>query len=137
MSKHVPGLIKRPKAGGGFEWHIDKRIKDYGRLCESTGTDDAEEAARYLAKRIDEIRNAKTLGPASEIVQAGGDEQTSLTWLERAPFIQMLDDRDASVAYPAHLGGTGSVVQRAERTSERYRRFRSEHRFFGTRSYAD
>jgi hypothetical protein len=62
MSKYVSGLIKRPKTGGGFGWHIDKRIKDYGRLCESTGTDDAEEAARYLAKRIDEIRNPKTFG---------------------------------------------------------------------------
>jgi integrase len=28
------------------------------------------------------------------------DEQTSLTWLERAPFIQMLEDREARVAYP-------------------------------------
>jgi hypothetical protein len=26
MSKRVPGLIRRPKAGGGFEWHIDKCI---------------------------------------------------------------------------------------------------------------
>src|SRR2546423_10250391 len=23
MSKRVPGLIRRPKADGGFEWHID------------------------------------------------------------------------------------------------------------------
>src|SRR5579864_6723573 len=194
MSKHVPGLIKRPKAGGGFEWHIDKRIKDYGRLCESTGTDDAEEAARYLAKRIEEIRNAKTFGvrprrlfrqaatkyledfshkpgisraatalkdmdefigdkcideihnetfkpyirarrnPAETDIDRRAtrsrtrrkrlkigtinrnlgvvrrilrlcerlwrDEQTGLTWLERAPFIQMLEDREARVAYP-------------------------------------
>jgi len=30
MSKRVPGLIRRPKTGGGFEWHIDKgsRIMD-------------------------------------------------------------------------------------------------------------
>jgi len=194
MSKYVPGLIRRPKASGGFEWHIDKRIKDYGRLCESTGTDDAEEAARYLAKRIDEIRNAKTFGvrprrlfrqaatkyledfahkpgisraatalkdmdefigdkcideihnetfkpyirarrnPAETDIDRRAtksrtrrkrlkigtinrnlgvvrrilrlcerlwrDEQTNLTWLERAPFIQMLEDREARVAYP-------------------------------------
>jgi integrase len=192
MSKYVPGLIRRPKAGGGFEWHIDKRIKDYGRLCESTGTDDAEEAARYLAKRIDEIRNARAFGvrprrlfrqaatkyledfahkpgisraatalkdmdefigdkcideihnetfkpyirrnPAETDIDRRAtksrtrrkrlkigtinrnlgvvrrilrlcerlwrDEQTNLTWLERAPFIQMLEDREARVAYP-------------------------------------
>lgn len=62
MSKRVPGLIRRPKAGGGFEWHIDKWIKNHGRLCESTGTDDEQEAARYLAKRIEESRNAKVFG---------------------------------------------------------------------------
>jgi len=62
MSKRVPGLIRRPKAGGGFEWHIDKRIKNHGRLCEGTGTDDEEEASEYLAKRLDEIRKAKVFG---------------------------------------------------------------------------
>ena len=45
-----------------FEWHIDKRIKRFGRLCESTGTSDEEEAARYLARRIDEIRQATIYG---------------------------------------------------------------------------
>jgi integrase len=62
MSKRVPGLIKRPKAGGGFEWHIDKRIKNHGRLCDSTGTDDEEKAAAYLTKRLEEIRSAKVFG---------------------------------------------------------------------------
>src|SRR5581483_8392565 len=54
----VPGLKKRFRANGTFEWHIDKRIKGFGRLCESTGTSDKAEAARYLAERIEKIRQA-------------------------------------------------------------------------------
>lgn len=188
MSKRVPGLIKRPKANGGFEWHIDKWIKDHGRICESTGTDDEEQAARILAIRIDEIRNAKVfgvrpkrifrqaatrylkdnlhkpgigraatalkdldpfigdkcidqihndtfrpyiaarrspsspskgrkrckplafgtlnrnLGVARRVLRLCArlwrDEETGLTWLAEAPFIQMLEDREARVAYP-------------------------------------
>ena len=62
MSKRVPGLIRRPKSGGGFEWHIDKRIKGHGRLCESTGTDDEDRAAQILARRVEEIRSAEVFG---------------------------------------------------------------------------
>ena len=43
-------------------WHIQKRIKGYGRLCESTGTRDYEEAERYLIFRINELRNASLYG---------------------------------------------------------------------------
>jgi integrase len=58
----IPGLRKRLRANGAFEWHIDKRIKGYGRLREGTGTSDKEEAARYLARRIEEIRQAAIYG---------------------------------------------------------------------------
>jgi integrase len=61
MSKRTPGLYRRPKAGRQ-EWHIDKWIKHHGRLCESTGTDDEEEAKRYLEKRVREIREAVVFG---------------------------------------------------------------------------
>ena len=61
MSKRTPGLYRRPKAGRQ-EWHIDKWIKHYGRLCESTGTDDEEEAKRYMEQRIREIREAIVYG---------------------------------------------------------------------------
>jgi integrase len=54
--KRTPGLIKR----GGI-WHVDKKIRGH-RLCESTGTGDREEAERYLARRIDEIRQAEVYG---------------------------------------------------------------------------
>jgi integrase len=61
MSKRTPGLYRRPKAGRQ-EWHIDKWIPRHGRLCESTGTDDEEEAQRYLEKRVREIREAVVFG---------------------------------------------------------------------------
>jgi len=53
----VPGLRKR-----GRIWHIDKQIRGYGSLCESTGSHDLEEAQRYLAKRCEEIRQASVYG---------------------------------------------------------------------------
>lgn len=52
-----PGLQKR-----GRIWWIDKRIKGYGRVAESCGTDNLEEAERYLAHRLDEIRHAMVYG---------------------------------------------------------------------------
>lgn len=56
------GLWKRYRSDGTYEWHIDKRVKRFGRLCESTGTSDEEEAARYLARRLEEIRQAAIYG---------------------------------------------------------------------------
>ena len=35
-NEELPGLKKRFRTTGAFEWHIDKRIKGFGRLCEST-----------------------------------------------------------------------------------------------------
>jgi integrase len=55
--KVPPGLIKR----NGI-WHVQKRFGDGKRLRESTGTGDLKEAERYLAHRIEEIRNAEIYG---------------------------------------------------------------------------
>jgi len=55
--KRTPGLYKRKES-----WHIDKWIKGYGRLCESVGTADADEAECYLAHRLDEVRQALVYG---------------------------------------------------------------------------
>ena len=55
--KKSPGLKKR-----GRIWWIDKKIKGYGRLAESCSTDNLEEAERYLAHRINEIRQAVVYG---------------------------------------------------------------------------
>ncbi len=54
--KRTPGLYKR-----GDVWHIDKQVIGR-RLCESTGSDSLEEAEKYLAKRINEIRQASVYG---------------------------------------------------------------------------
>lgn len=54
--KRTPGLVKR----GGI-WHIDKHVRGK-RLCESTGTSDLSEAEAYLARRVNEIREAKVFG---------------------------------------------------------------------------
>ncbi len=55
--KKSPGLVKR-----GGVWHIDKSIKGYGRLCESCGTNRLEEANRFLAARLEQIRAAEIYG---------------------------------------------------------------------------
>ena len=56
----------RPKTTGlicrNGVWHIQKSIKGYGRLCESTGARDYAEAERYLIFRIDQIRQACLYG---------------------------------------------------------------------------
>ena len=54
--KKIPGLVKR-----GDCWHIDKQISGK-RICESTGTGDLEEAERFLARRIEQIRQATVYG---------------------------------------------------------------------------
>lgn len=51
------GLVLR-----GGVWYIRKSIKGYGRLQESTGCSDREEAERYLHHRLIEIRNAVVYG---------------------------------------------------------------------------
>jgi hypothetical protein len=54
--KKSPGLFKR-----GEYWHIDKAV--FGcRIRESTGTGNLEEAEKYLAKRIEEVRQASVFG---------------------------------------------------------------------------
>ena len=59
MSKRTPGLHKR---GKNSNWYIDKRIKGYGRLYETTGSSDLEEAERYLNHRLQAIREEVTYG---------------------------------------------------------------------------
>jgi integrase len=54
--KRTPGLYKR-----GDTWHIDKRV--FGsRLCESCNTSDLEEAERFLARQIEELRQTVVYG---------------------------------------------------------------------------
>lgn len=62
MSKNIRGLVRRYRVDGDYEWHIDKRVKRYGRLCESTGTGDRDEAQRYLLYRLKELREIRVYG---------------------------------------------------------------------------
>jgi integrase len=58
--KVSPGLFKR-----GKYWHIEKRV--FGlRLRESTGTELLSEAERYLARRVEEVRQASVYGVRPE-----------------------------------------------------------------------
>ena len=59
MSKRIPGLYKRGTQG---IWHIDKCVKGYGRVHESTGSSDYKEAEQYLIRRLEEIRKASVYG---------------------------------------------------------------------------
>jgi integrase len=63
MSKRIPGLYKRGTQG---IWHIDKCVRGYGRLHESTGTSELEEAERYLIRRLEEMRKANVYGIRAE-----------------------------------------------------------------------
>ncbi len=67
MAKKTPGLYRR----NGL-WHIDKQIKGYGRVCESTGERDLERAERYLALRLEGIRRISVHGirPTRTFVEA-------------------------------------------------------------------
>ncbi|MEW8249141.1 MAG: hypothetical protein AB2740_02835, partial [Candidatus Thiodiazotropha sp.] len=58
--KKTPGLKKRTGI-----WHIDKRIGGR-RICQSTGTDQLEEAERFLARLIEETRQATIYGVRPE-----------------------------------------------------------------------
>jgi hypothetical protein len=62
MSMSITGLVKRYRVSGDYEWHIDKRVKRYGRLCESTGSADRDEAERYLQHRLRELREIRVYG---------------------------------------------------------------------------
>jgi len=54
--KRTPGLVRRQGL-----WHIDKRIGGR-RVCQSTGTVELEEAELFLARQIEETRQAQIYG---------------------------------------------------------------------------
>ena len=54
--KKTPGLQKR----GSF-WCIDKKVFGH-RICESTGTNSLEEAEKYLARRVESLRQVVVYG---------------------------------------------------------------------------
>ena len=65
--KHIPGLLLRDGV-----WHVDKRICGR-RVCQSTGAADITEAERYLARLMEQTRQAQVYGvrPAQTFERAG------------------------------------------------------------------
>jgi integrase len=60
MGRSNSGLRRRPNEPGGI-WHIEKVVNGKA-IYESCGTSDQTEAERYLAKRLEEIRQACVYG---------------------------------------------------------------------------
>ncbi len=60
MGRSTAGLRRRPNKPGGI-WHIEK-VVDGRSIHESCGTSDQAEAERYLAHRLEEIRQATVYG---------------------------------------------------------------------------
>jgi integrase len=88
--KKIPGLINRQGT-----WHIDKVIRGR-RVCESTGTGDLEEAERYLARRMEQLRQAEVYGVRPKRTFRMGatkylNEATKVTIREDADHIRLLD----------------------------------------------
>ena len=97
-SRRTPGLRKR----SGI-WHIQKKVRGYGTLYESTGTGDKAEAERYLARRLEQIRCVVVYGdrPTVTFNQAAEKylkENGHLKSLERIGY-----SFDAALPYIGHL----------------------------------
>ena len=60
MGRTKPAGLQRDPSSG--IWRIDKRVRGYGRLHESTGSRDLEEAERYLYRRLEQLRQASVYG---------------------------------------------------------------------------
>ena len=54
--RRTPGLIKRGKV-----WHLEKQVLG-SRIRESTGAELLSEAEEFLARQIEEVRQAKVYG---------------------------------------------------------------------------
>ncbi len=121
--KKVAGLINRK----GIR-HIDKVIRGR-RLCESTGESEIERAEEYLARRIEEIRQAEIFGvrPKRTWRQAvikylnegtqgnpAREDARHLSLLD--PFIgwSCLGSRSHGEPYPFHRGSTTRRVAARE-----------------------
>lgn len=70
----MPGLYQRPD---GY-WQIDKRIRGFGSVRESTGTQDYTEAERRARARIAELEQAARYGDKRAAVE------TALELLEKS-----------------------------------------------------
>jgi integrase len=119
--KKVAGLINRKGI-----WHIDKVIRGR-RICESTGECNIEKAEEFLARRIDQIRQAEVYGvrpkrtwrkAATKYIK----EVTKATLREDARHLKILDPFIGSLPLEAvHMGSLAPFIEarRAEGRSKR------------------
>jgi len=99
MSKRTPGLVKRGKHG---VWTIDKRIRGYGRLFESTGASDRKEAERYLVFRLEQIRQEQVYGIKPDFTF----RQAATKYLEENEHKRSIDrDAQSLRILDPHIGG--------------------------------
>jgi integrase len=85
--KAVTGLVRI----NGI-WHIDKLVRGYGRLCESTKTGSRKAAENYLIARLAEIETEKQKIQASGGVPRRRFEEAALRYVEENAHIASLDD---------------------------------------------
>src|SRR5208337_3879712 len=119
--KKVAGLINRKGI-----WHIDKVVRGR-RVCESTGESDIGKAEEFLARRIEQIRQAEVYGvrPKRTWRKAATkyiNEATKATLREDARHLKILDPFIGSLPLEAvHMGSLGPFIEarRAEGRSKR------------------
>jgi len=109
--KRTPGLIKR----NGL-WHIDKQVRGR-RLCESTGTGNLKEAESYLARRLEENRQATIYGvrPKRSFRQAATkhlNESIKASVADDAKWLRKLDGFIGDLPLEAiHMGALAPFIE--------------------------
>lgn len=109
--KKIPGLVNRKGI-----WHIDKIVRGR-RICESTGTGDLEEAEKYLARRMEQLRQAEVYGvrPKRTFRMAASkylNEATKSTLREDARHLRLLDPFIGALALEAvHMGTLSPFIE--------------------------
>lgn len=89
--KRPPGLVKRGKI-----WHIDKEIRKFGRLCETTGESSLSAAEDYLENRIASIKKQLLSGRPDRTWQDAAikhlrDNQDKASIIDDAYHLKALD----------------------------------------------
>jgi integrase len=109
--KKIPGLTNRKGI-----WHLDKIVRGR-RICESTGESDIEKAEQYLARRIEEIRQATIYGvrPKRSFRQAATkyleETQKTTLWID-ALQLKLLDPFIGDLALEAvHMGSLQGFIK--------------------------
>lgn len=111
MSKKIPGLVKRNEF-----WHIDKVISGR-RVCQSTGTCNLEEAQSFLARLMEEHRQATVYGvrPQRIFREAATKylmESQKASLKDAALQLKILDEHIGDLALDSiHMGTLQAFIQ--------------------------